>query len=82
MTTDPMLHDRLQKGLSAEQLSWSPDSARLAIVVPSADGAAGNDVSILDLTTGDVTSVRGPSGYWWNWIEWSPDGTQLALAGK
>jgi Tol biopolymer transport system component len=67
------------QGLSAEQLSWSPDSTRLAFIAFSRDGAT---VSILDLATGEVTRLPGANGYLWNQIAWSPDGSQMALAGK
>ncbi len=70
------------QGLGAEQLSWSPDGTRLAFIAQPGGDVAGNDVSILDLTTGEVTHLPGADGYWWDQIAWSPDGSQIALAGK
>ena len=69
-------------GLGAEQLSWSPDGTRLAFIARPGGDVAGNDVSILDLVTGDVTRLPGADGYWWQQIAWSPDGSQIALAGE
>jgi|tagenome__1003787_1003787.scaffolds.fasta_scaffold20987246_4 Tol biopolymer transport system component len=71
------------QGLGAEQLSWSPDGSRLAFFAAQPAGQVpGNDVSILDLATGEVTRLYAADGYWWDQIAWSPDGSQLALAGR
>jgi Tol biopolymer transport system component len=70
------------QGLGAEQLSWSPDGTRLAFIAQPGGDAAGNDVSILDLVTGDVTRLPGADGYLWQQIAWSPDGSQIALSGE
>jgi Tol biopolymer transport system component len=69
------------KGLGAQQLTWSPDGTQLAFIAQPGGDVAGNDVSILDLATGEVTRLSRADGYVWQQIAWSPDGTQIALAG-
>ena len=68
------------RGLGAQQLSWSPDGARLVFIGEPSD-TAGTPVSILDLTTGEVTTLLAADAYLWNQIAWAPDGKQIALAG-
>jgi Tol biopolymer transport system component len=69
------------QGLGAQQLSWSPDSTRLAFIAEPRD-STGTPVSILDLTTGKVTHLPAADGYLWDQVAWSPDGGKIALAGN
>jgi WD40 repeat protein len=79
-------------GLAVGELSWSPDSTRLAFWVTELMGAdpeanTGNGViHILDVETGDVTVYCGyattehtpnPPR-----LVWSPDGTHIAFGGN
>src|SRR5690606_12727272 len=80
------------KGRSTGELSWSPDSTRIAFWVieltgENVEGDTGNAmIHVLDTTTGDVrkycgytTTEHTPNP---PRIIWSPDGTHLAFGGN
>ena len=73
---DPATRERTSvtpvEGIST--LSWSPDGSAIAIALPSAN------VSIIDLATGQTTSIPRLGTTEDHGLSWSPDGTRLAMA--
>lgn len=61
---------------SIRDLAWSPDGARLAVVVGSRTGAA--HVLVMQATGDDVTMVTHGSAATSTSVAWSPDGQFLA----
>ena len=64
-------------GFSENQLAWSPDGTRLAIV-------GGRHLFVLDIGAGEIREVTVPDLAFrylptWHWPEWSPDSTKLAF---
>lgn len=62
---------------SENQLAWSPDGTRLAIV-------GGRHLFVLDIGAGEIREVTVPDLAFrylptWHWPEWSPDSTRLAF---
>jgi Tol biopolymer transport system component len=59
------------KRVATYSVSWSPDPSVERLVLATSDNPS--SVQILDVTSGDVTTVD--RGYW---PTWSPDGSQIA----
>jgi Tol biopolymer transport system component len=59
------------KRVATYSVSWSPDPSLERLVLATSDNPS--SVQILDVTSGDVTTVD--RGYW---PTWSPDGSQIA----
>ena len=62
---------------SPNQLAWSPDGTRLAIV-------GGRHLFVLDIGTGEIREATVPDLAFrylptWHWPEWSPDSAELAF---
>ncbi|HJW90683.1 MAG TPA: hypothetical protein VJ436_08590 [Anaerolineales bacterium] len=56
--------------------SWSPDSQRLAIVIPGVDERG--DIAIINLDGSGLTNLTNSPGQDWD-PAWSPDGQRIAF---
>ena len=60
--------------------AWSPDGKQLVFKIASRAGLF-NQLGLLDVASGDLTVIGDPDGTAGTWA-WSPDGTQLLIAGE
>lgn len=65
-------------GVDVDDLAWSPDGTRLAITAQRHPDLLTNQVTILDLASGEERTVAGDTD-WATGARWLPDGSGLLL---
>jgi len=65
-------------GVAIDDLAWSPDGTRMALTAQRHPDLLTNQVSILDLASGEERTVAG-DGDWATGARWLPDGSGLLL---
>jgi dipeptidyl aminopeptidase/acylaminoacyl peptidase len=67
-------------GVDVDDLAWSPDGTRMAIIASRRPDLLTNQVSILDLASGEERTVAGEAE-WATGARWLPDGSGLLFVG-
>ena len=67
-------------GVDVDGLAWSPDGTRMAITAQRQPDLLTNQVTILDLASGEERTVAG-AAEWATGARWLPDGSGLLFVG-
>ena len=67
-------------GVDVDAIAWSPDGSRLAITAQRQPDLLTNQVTILDLATGEERTIAG-AAEWATGARWLPDGSGLLFVG-
>jgi dipeptidyl aminopeptidase/acylaminoacyl peptidase len=65
-------------GVDVDAIAWSPDGSRLAITAQRQPDLLTNQVTILDLATGEERTIAG-AAEWATGARWLPDGSGVLL---
>jgi len=65
-------------GVTIDDFAWSPDGTRMALTAQRHPDLLTNQVSILELASGEERAVAG-DGHWATGARWLPDGSGLLL---
>ena len=74
----PEPHSITPAGVAIDDLAWSPDGTRMALTAQRHSDLLTNQVSILELASGEERTVAG-EGDWATGARWLPDGSGLLL---